>query len=69
MSRKIPAIGLLASIGVAFLVGFFGKFFTSELKEAVTMFCGLFIIIFGIWSAVLLLKKENAEKGEQYLKF
>lgn len=59
MSRKIPAIGLLSSIGVAFLVGFFGKFFTSELKEAVTMLCGLLMIIFGIWCSVLLLKKEN----------
>jgi hypothetical protein len=55
--KKVVAIGLFCSIGMAFFAGFFSQFLLPNFVQAVTMLAGLGIMVFGIWAGVLLLKK------------
>jgi len=56
-NRKIAAIGILASIGASFLIGFFSTSIATTLYGQLITLCGLAMMVFGIWGAVLLLKE------------
>lgn len=51
--RKIIAWGLIISIALAFLNAFIGDY------DGLYQLSGLGMVVFGIWSAVVLLKNEQ----------
>ena len=55
--KKIVAIGILASLGVAVLTGLFETSLYSETASNLYGLAGLGFCVFGIWAAILLLKK------------
>ena len=55
--RRIPAIGMLVSMGVAVLTAVFETSMNTTTAENIYGLVALGLIAFGIWSSVLLLKK------------
>jgi len=57
MYNKIAAIGLLSTLGLTLIVGFLESAMTYALSDGLYSLAGLLFFVFGIWGAVLLLKK------------
>ena len=55
---KIPAIGILCSIGLAFLTATFDSSLTAASMDSLYALSGLGMGVFGIWGSILLIRAK-----------